>query len=75
MLRAPAGRASHRGPKPNPKIERSKTPLHPFFKKGSHYFRLNCLIEAVIDKNFKSSYKVGESCIKEKNFIKKWDRL
>ncbi len=65
MGRAPAGRASHRGPKPNPKIETSKTPLYPFFKKGSHYFRLYCLIQTVnAGKNLLNIHKG------DKNFIK-----
>ena len=65
MLRAPAGRASQRGPKLNPNIETSKTPLHPFFKKGSHYFRLYCLIWTVIaGKNLLNIHKGA------KNFIK-----
>ena len=34
MLRAPAGRASHRGPKPDPKVETSKTPITPFLNRG-----------------------------------------
>ena len=37
----------NRGTNPNPKLEQIKNPYPPFYKKGSHYFRLYCLIQKV----------------------------